>query len=551
MDLIIDTDSIELVNEELKRLTSLSGSSETRLTSHGLSGAFSAISGLDQLGSAHGAVLNGDEGSALKAVTAVAKQIYWILTNLDSNMCLINAHNSAFSLGLNAVGGNSATSTVTGRFNIRPNPEIQSFSFTPPLIHPPLSITELVSGFATTNILASGAALEAWQVVAKSMSGVSPGLAAIAGELTTNNQGNLFIKAAEKLLELSQITAHISANATYMATTIIGLQAAQTQGQIMANSMQASLTPIVTPAERISAEKALTAAWPVLFQTLITPAIPIIKNLGHPLPPGLSTGGSTQAIMNPETTKTFQEVLQHMPPTARHSLDTALKQATASTAPTGSFNAVNQGSQPVVGLEGLTTEKASAANLGFSSPLEQLKPLLGQSTTPASASQWLSSNSLTGNGIPLNKPPLGGSATGQYSAGTSSSISSRGTLHGGNPERNYANNSTPMRANANPISASSTSGTSGNSGTSGLNTNSSMNNGANSTGAAASSTTNAAARSNNMQAASTNAASRGTKKLKKGQPMHRIATTTERSGNLLKLLGPEEPLIEGVIGAKR
>lgn len=110
-------------------------------------GATSRLSGLDQLGHAHGEALRGAVGSATRALDEIASYLVWVDALLEA---------------IAATGECKEHEADLEQMLVRPAHELREFCFPAPTIIHRESLTALVDDLAATHFRASSEAAEAW-----------------------------------------------------------------------------------------------------------------------------------------------------------------------------------------------------------------------------------------------------------------------------------------------------------------------------------------------------------------------------------------------------
>src|SRR5699024_236919 len=182
-----------------------------------LDGAYSTVSGLDQLGAGHGNVITGGAGSARTVLLSYSEQIQWLRNALKASVDALNSQDEIFARGMDIadIGGNVGEESVS--FPERPAPRFDSFSFTPPVVIAPNSLDQLCSDFSGTNSGAVSAAQSSWTTMASTISEVSASLDRVAGELLASNAGEVFEQASARIAEVAEAGSVFSQNAREMS----------------------------------------------------------------------------------------------------------------------------------------------------------------------------------------------------------------------------------------------------------------------------------------------------------------------------------------------
>lgn len=356
----MNTHSIDSVANKLDSLQAHVSAAKSAAQQASLTGAFSAVSGLDQLGARHGAVLVGGPGGALDSATIISDQIKWISENLRANRTVIAGQDMMNSIGLEKLGQKYQGDTDTHPLIPQPPQNYSMFSFAPAAVVPPHTVTELQAQFATTNVGAATTDKERWETISTSMQVVADGLKDIGTELTADNHGLPFDLAQQRMEELSQKASTLSQTSAYMATTIDGLLAAHQQGQAVANSMQAALTPVVEPAEKLATEKSMLSTWAPLFQSMTTPAVPAIRHLVQPLPSHLASQVKATLQVPPQVASDFKQRVAELPIAAQQAFNANLEKQLAPEATPATFENAQVVPHPQADASAVSTNTASA-----------------------------------------------------------------------------------------------------------------------------------------------------------------------------------------------
>ena len=158
MELKVDKTSVDKALTELEVIFADSATATNIASADVLNGAYSTVSGLDQLGDGHGRVMHGGAGSAEAVLVSYSEQIQWLRDALKASVEALNSQDELFARGMDIAdtGGQVGEGAVS--FPVRPAPRFDSFSFTSPVVRAPSSIDELCSDFSGTNSGAVSAA---------------------------------------------------------------------------------------------------------------------------------------------------------------------------------------------------------------------------------------------------------------------------------------------------------------------------------------------------------------------------------------------------------
>lgn len=448
MDITIDTASIEQSIQELKSLYSEASNTARGAHRVTLNGAFSAVSGLDQLGGGHGAVITGGPGSAAIVLDSYAEQIDWLTEAMQASYTALTGQNTYVSRGMDIADEGGAVGADAVTFPQRPMPRFENFSFTLPVVMPALSIDQLSMEFSATNIGAATAAAATWKSLSTAIAQVAAGLHGVAGKLAGANSGDVISAAVEKISSVAAAGDTFAGNAAVMTASVQQLAAIKSQGAVQVNLARTALAAIVLPAERIAAEQAFLAAFPASFSPSVVTGVPPIRNL---MVMDGGAGGGGEIALGMETIDGDGPAQT----SGRNPAGGVAGSLNAMQAVSGGsqFNTVNRGISElsrvghnaaeldsVVAVDGLGT---TGASLG--SPLASGIPGPGISsgalTLPSSGSVTGGAGMVTGAG---GIPPLrglgagGGFSSGGRLGGGSGGGSGMGVASGGGPRATFA-----------------------------------------------------------------------------------------------------------------
>lgn len=279
MELRIDRTAVVTAGSELADLaTTASTASQTAALSN-LTGAYSPVSGLDQLGEGHGQVLSGGTGSAKSVLDSYTEQIEWLNGALNSSMEALTGQDDLFARGMDLAdtGGRIGEGSVS--FPQRPAPRFEPFTFHPPAVSPAGSVEELLNQFDATNPGQVSEAESAWNSMAEAISSVSAGLSEVAGRLLTENTGEAFEAAARNIEEVAGAGDTFAANARTMAGSVGNLNRLHESHRMQVALAAMSIRAIPDPAQRAAAEKAFLASFRSTFQADVMSGMPPVDNL--------------------------------------------------------------------------------------------------------------------------------------------------------------------------------------------------------------------------------------------------------------------------------
>ena len=279
MQLRIDRPSVDGVMAELDELMRKSNSIAHSAELDVLNGAYSTVSGLDQLGDGHGRVMHGGAGSAEAVLVSYSEQIQWLRDALKASVEALNSQDELFARGMDIAdtGGQVGEGAVS--FPVRPAPRFDSFSFTSPVVRAPSSIDELCSDFSGTNSGAVSAAQSSWTTMSSTISEVSESLRRVAGELLDSNAGEVFEQASLRITEVAEAGSVFAGNAKEMSRSVGTLNSIYTGHKMSVFMAALSISMIKEPAERAAAESTFLGSFESAFQSDVRAGVPGIDNL--------------------------------------------------------------------------------------------------------------------------------------------------------------------------------------------------------------------------------------------------------------------------------
>lgn len=266
-----------------------------------MSGAFSAVPGLDQLGAGHGVILNGGLGSAATVLKSFAEQLAWIQQNLASNAAVFNHQDLANTIGLvTPFEAGIAEEQVLIAPN-RPAPRFDPLNPVHAVVGPATSVDQLAAAFAATRLDQAELAAAAWMSMSTDLAGIADKLLGAAADLVGANEGLPFERASTKITEMAGKAANFAANAQAMHATTQGLLGAHATGAANVYAAQ-NVLHAMPPKERIAAERTYLQSFPATFQPAISAVTPRILNLMDPM---LATAGGVMHTGIGEHAKEF------------------------------------------------------------------------------------------------------------------------------------------------------------------------------------------------------------------------------------------------------
>ncbi|CAB0519228.1 hypothetical protein CIP100275_01721 [Corynebacterium diphtheriae] len=261
---------------EILDITALGAKSATKTT---LDGHYSSISGFDQLGASHGAVIKGGIGSAMKTMQQLTEQVNWLKEALNSSRLAFSSQNNFVSRGMDIAdeGGNVGGEEVV--FPNRPDVVYEDFSFPQPVVQKASSIDELAAAFASTNDSEVEEAVATWKSLSEMATETSQDLRNVAAEVGEHNHGAVFDKAVERIGEIAANAESFAANASTMANHVGLMSQLKTMRMSDVLSAQQALSKIEDPMERKVLEEEFLSRLQSAIQSDVVQSVPVIRNL--------------------------------------------------------------------------------------------------------------------------------------------------------------------------------------------------------------------------------------------------------------------------------
>lgn len=279
MEIRLNPTSILGSISELKNLYGAAANVATSATRARLDNSYSGVSGLDQLGGAHGNILVGGGGSALTVLNSYAEQIEWLSQALAASYQAVTGQNAFVQRGMDIADEGGAVGEDALSFPIRPMPRFESFSFLPPMVRPAASIEQLAIDFSTTRVAQSVAAAGIWKNLSAEVSSIAQSLSSVAGSLAGDNGGDVIDAAVRNIEQVARAGETFAQNAVLMGQSVDRLAAIKARGNTEVNATYATLLAITEPAAREAAEQTYLLSFPATFTPLVQGGVPPLRNL--------------------------------------------------------------------------------------------------------------------------------------------------------------------------------------------------------------------------------------------------------------------------------
>ncbi|MCS5480146.1 hypothetical protein NYP18_10820 [Corynebacterium sp. YIM 101645] len=355
--MLIDHDSILAGVDELQAIGSNAMEMATEAGQATLNGSFSGVSGLDQLGGAHGGVINGGAGSAITVLQSYAEQVEWLSGALAASYEALTGQNAFVARGMDIADEGGTVGADGVSFPTRPQPRFENFSFTPPMVLPALSIEQLAADFSSTRIAECVAASRLWHALAAETSSIAQSLDAVADELAGSNRGEVIEAAICRISEVARAGDTFAQNSKTMASSVERLSAIKQDGALQVNYARMALGAIADPVQKTAAEQAFLQSFPATYMPSVATGIPPIRNL-MVMDGGADGGGQVALGMNEVAGKgSKHDATGNRPPGGTLQALNSVQQAMG----TGDFGTVQSGVNDLAGVTGTPLDQVVQA----------------------------------------------------------------------------------------------------------------------------------------------------------------------------------------------
>ncbi|AKK05464.1 hypothetical protein CMUST_05640 [Corynebacterium mustelae] len=258
-----------------------------------LSGAFSSLSGLHELGLNHAQVIQGGAGSARDVLASFRDLVEWLGMNLRLNHVAFTGHDLALSRGLDTADSGGTFEQDVAEFASKPAASFADFPFLPPAPVPSVSLETLVAQLGATQSGQAAQAATDWQSMATQATSIATQLEGIASQLSAQNQGVAVLRATAGMKATAAKAMYFAANATEMARSVGVLSTIAPHFHTQASQALSALQAIANPAEKEAAEKLYLAAFHGVYSGALSQAVPVIRNLMIDNSAGVGGGSAT------------------------------------------------------------------------------------------------------------------------------------------------------------------------------------------------------------------------------------------------------------------
>lgn len=258
-----------------------------------ITGGFSAVNGIDHVGSVHHRVLETDPGSAFNSMKKFSEQLDWLYDSLRREARGFQAQEDANSRGMEIADAGGDIGIESMPIMNQPEPGYSPFGFSMPVVNVGTDIVKLATDLMSTQIWSVSEANARWSSLASEVSEIVSGLEEAAGSLESENDSEATSRAAAKIREVAASGSHFVANAEVMGAKLTGFHAKLMGMQPTAMAMAMEVMAIPEPVEREIAEKAALATLQPDLQRFAVEAMPYQHALMEQSP--ASGGGGIEA----------------------------------------------------------------------------------------------------------------------------------------------------------------------------------------------------------------------------------------------------------------
>ncbi|MDU0478907.1 hypothetical protein QVA66_06600 [Staphylococcus chromogenes] len=263
-----------------------------------ISASYSQVSGLDQLGEYHGAVVEGGVGSAVATLQKYAQQVSWLRDGLLATEQALTGQENLVDRAVQIADQGGHVGEELSLFPERPDQNFEDFDFPMPVVRMPSSLSELSSAFASTDSGAVGATADSWRSMAKNAHQLAENIRMTAWDMDEINKAKAIEGAVQRALEIADAADRFSTNAQAMAGSVEAMGAVEKASSIQVSLAELSIAFIQDPAEREAAEQAFLANFMgATFPSAVAAVVPTIRNLME-INPGGTGGGTLRAGMS-------------------------------------------------------------------------------------------------------------------------------------------------------------------------------------------------------------------------------------------------------------
>lgn len=414
MDMQVNKDLLDRLCRELKEITLVAGEIKSHLAKANISGAYSPLIGLDQIGANHGIVLKGGVGSASTVLQSMTQQIGWLHDALRASHGALTGQEDHARRGIDIADEGGSVGGETVSFPTRPETSYEDFSFSHPIVVQPATMDALVQGLAATQEQEVFFGMQSWSDMSRLALEVAMRLRKVATDLSGGNKGEVVDRAVERINEVAQTSEIFSGNAKVMAGEVSKLIGIKTMLWLEAATANSGIKAITDPAARVASERAALLHFQQKLQRIVDRSVPDIRNLMNVNTSTAGGGGGTEIGMD-DIAGNGRASTAGLGATGINAGGRVDTQNTHFVSP--SFESVNDAHRQLekVGADNVGTHMAQAAGFPHDSPRFGLPH-----TGPHAIGGVTANNGMNALGLPLagmNAHKSGTSGTPRFSVG--------------------------------------------------------------------------------------------------------------------------------------
>lgn len=245
-----------------------------------LSAAYSSVSGLDQLGEYHGAVVDGGVGSAVATLQKYAQQVSWLRDGLVATEKALTSQEGLTDRAMQIADAGGHVGEELTLFPARPDQNFEDFSFPSPVVTIPSSLSELSAAFSATDSSAVAATSDSWRAMAQNAKSLAQDLRLTAWDMDEVNKAYAISAAVKRALEIADAADTFAENAQAMAGSVDAMGAVEQASASHVAMAELAIAFIQDPVEKEAAEQAfLQSFMGATFPAAVESVMPPIRNL--------------------------------------------------------------------------------------------------------------------------------------------------------------------------------------------------------------------------------------------------------------------------------
>lgn len=298
LELRISNEYLEKSIKELDEIKKSAKQIQNEIAKANISGAYSPLIGLDQIGANHGIVLKGGAGSASTVLQSMTQQIGWLHDALRASHGALTGQEDHARRGIDIADEGGSVGGETVRFPTRPETAYEDFSFSHPIVVQPATMDALVQGLAATQEQEVFFGMQSWSDMSRLALEVAMRLRKVATGLAEGNKGQVIDRAVERINEVAQTSEIFSGNAKVMAGEVSKLIGIKTMLWLEAATANSGIKAITDLAARAASERAALLHFQQKLQRIVDRSVPDIRNLMNMNTSTAGGGGGTEIGMD-------------------------------------------------------------------------------------------------------------------------------------------------------------------------------------------------------------------------------------------------------------